>query len=197
MTHLVYLNSEGVTIGAGSDDATQNLTPITSGAVTLVPYLQADAQRTVKIADIVAQLDAILGPYGVYLTTTRPASGPYDMIVLTDDGSAKVSAGNNGISSMTSLTCNATPSVIGFQFGGFQRDYVVRDVIAMLGIIGGIPHSNKANDCMCFVDAVCNTVTAPCTIGGASTPIGSTPGCGTDTGTMDEAARFLATFGPR
>src|SRR5438105_4580457 len=66
---------------AGTDDPVNNKTSILTNAYTMPPFLMNDAQHATKIAAIVAEAQAVLAPYNITITTTRPASGTYDMMV--------------------------------------------------------------------------------------------------------------------
>ena len=194
LSHTLFVNAEGVSVTSGADDATANTSSVVGNGATLAKFLATDAQRATKIADIKTQLDGILSPYHVTVTLTRPAAGPYDMIVLTDDSSAKIGLAA-GTAAVVSTTCNTADSVVGFSFGGTDRNLVARDTIAMLGITAAIPTSNKAGDCMCLADSACATLAAPCTIGHAGTAVSATASCPASGATMDENALFLASFG--
>jgi hypothetical protein len=179
-----------------ADDATTNTstTPMVASA-TLAKYLAADASRDLAIAGIKQQLDGILSPYNITVTLTRPAAGPYDMVVLTDDAPTKLGLAQ-GTVAVVPTSCNTVASELGFVFGtGATRDQVVQLTIALFGITGGVPASSKTGDCMCL-DSTCGAVTAPCTIGKANTPITTQPSCavGGET-TMDENAKFVAAYG--
>lgn len=204
LTHTLYINTEGVAIAPGLDDAITNKSSVVAAAQTLKPWLMTDAARLTKITNLVTEVQAILLPYDVAIVTTRPASGSYDMLVITDNTSASVGlpAGAGGT---TPATCNATPAVVSFLFGpsySSSPDLTVRHTfatlaVAMFAIEAGIPGSNVAQDCMCYAGASCPaTLTAPCTIGGAGIAIDSLLPCAATGTTMNEGAAFLAAYGP-
>ena len=204
LTHTLYINTEGVAIAPGLDDAITNKSSVVAAAQTLKPWLMTDAARLTKITNLVTEVQAILLPYDVAIVTTRPASGSYDMLVITDNTSASVglAAGAGGT---TPATCNSTPAVISFLFGpsysGFPdltlRHTFATFAVSMFGIEGGIPGSNVAQDCMCYAGANCPaTLTSQCTIGGAGIAIDSLLPCAAAGSTMNEGAAFLAAYGP-
>ncbi len=207
-SHTMFLQTEGVTVTPGSDDATTNKSSIPSAAATLQPWLVGDVDRATKIAQQAALIAGILAPYNISVVTTRPAAGPYDMIVITDDTAVKLGL-NAGIGAITDTGCDMNASDVGFVFpkllGGAPftnvLDYDALEAISMFGLQNGIPITTGPSDCMCLADQHCGMdLTQACTIGGAHTPIDKANGgagtCGVADATMDEASVFLAAFGP-
>jgi hypothetical protein len=200
-THTLFLNTEGVTVTVGNDNAVTNTSSAISTGATLLRFANADAARATTIAGIVAELQSILAPYNITVTTTRPAAGPYHQIVLTDDPPTKVGfpAGTGG-----SAPLNCTParpySAMAFGFANVilaDQHARVATTLAMFALTDGIPMSKKPMDCMCYADQACITPTAACTIGGPNTPVDTTDDlCHASPATMDEAGQFLAHFGP-
>src|ERR1700729_17468 len=85
LTRTLYLNFEGVTLAAGSDDATLNESVIATTPITLPSYLGSAADRATQISNIQAEVANILEPYDIAVVTSRPTSGgPYMMVVSTD-----------------------------------------------------------------------------------------------------------------
>ena len=117
MTHVVYLNFEGQAVVAapsgGTDDATMNQSKVVTTPATLAKWLATDSERVTKIGAIVAEVDQILAPYGVYVKTERPAVGSYEMIVLSDDAATKINRGLMGVFAVTSDGCNTIASQVG------------------------------------------------------------------------------------
>lgn len=212
MSHTLFVNTEGVTLTMGADDATANKSSLLANAtpVTLKPWHMGDAARATKIAAVIAQFKSTLAPYGVAIVDARPAAGPYDMLIVTDDNSAALGSAFSGIGSITPTSCNMTRSVISLTFptifaGSTDAQFqniVVNLGIAMFGLSAGIPISKLRGDCMCLAASPdCNSPGGQaCTIGTAGTTIdtgNSGAGtCGVTDATMDEGARFLAAFGP-
>jgi hypothetical protein len=194
-THTLYLHTEGIVLTPGEDDAINNKSAIVTQSVALAAFLQGDPDRQMKIDEIVLQLRDIVAPYDITIVSTRPTAGDYSMVVLTDDMASKVGL-DAQLTAVTRSSCNQRSAPVAFEFGYFGRDYAARNAIAMFADQAAIPFSKLRGDCMCFSHLVCS-VTMPCTIGGPDTPIDPDAGCATGETTMDEAALFLAVFGPR
>jgi len=197
LTHTLFLATEGVAVTPGADDATANTTSLVPQAVTIGAYLVGASDRDTQIATLASDLAAVVAPYDITVTTTRPAAGPYTMVIATDDPSTGV-VGTGGVTFITPQTCtpaDESASEIGIVFGfagrtGFDVEH---DAIAMFGSLQQIPGTAKPGDCMCWN---CGLFDATCTIGGAATPTApGGPNCG-GAQTIDEQAAFLATFGP-
>jgi hypothetical protein len=153
-----------------------------------------------------AQFTSTLAPYGVTIVNARPAAGPYDMLVITDDVGTVIGLPATS-PSITPVTCNTVASLMTFSFPSVlttqtdekTRDFIVNGGIAMFANANGVPLSRTPNDCMCYAAAGCNAVTVACTIGGPGTAIdastGGVTGCGDTDTTMDENAKFVAAFG--
>ena len=198
--HTLFVNTEGVTIKAGSTDATRDQSDIVLQMATLKPWMMADANRATKIADLMTELQTIVAPYDVTVVNTRPTSGDYDMFVITDsDGTAAgFSAGQGGIAA---ISCVAMAKAVALQFAppyasstDEQRKHNFGAyALATFGISSGIPQSQVYGDCMCYTSQECGQINAACHIGGAGTAV-NTQFCG-GAATMDEGAQFLAAFG--
>lgn len=203
LTHTLFLETEGVMVTPGADDATTNTSSIPAHAAMLNPWRMGDAQRTTEIAALQAQIAGILAPYDITVTTTRPASGTYHEVIITDaQGIAIGLSGAQPAAMVLGSTCNAIAAPVSFVFAGAfgttydqtMLDAITRFTIAMFGNTGGVPQSNKTGDCMCYSGSACSG-TALCTIGGANTPVNTSLGaCGAGA-TMDEDAAWKAAFG--
>jgi hypothetical protein len=86
-TYTVYLNADGVTLTKSNcDNATTNCTHLIMQSQAVVPpFMNGAANRDSVIAEIAAHIEEVLLPYSIDVVTTRPASGPYYMIVLGGD----------------------------------------------------------------------------------------------------------------
>jgi hypothetical protein len=194
--HTYYLNFEGQALTAGgTDDPATNTTSIITASYTMPAYLAADAARTTKIAAIVSEVQTILAPYDITVTTTRPASGAYDMMAA--GGTAQAAGLAAGVQSITSFDCMAAHQHVMLLFDqGETQDDAAHQIVAMLGIAQTVPQSTKSLDCMCYANPTgCGVLTGPCTIAGAGTPVYSAQACDTKQTTMDENGEWLAVFG--
>ncbi|MGE0547328.1 MAG: hypothetical protein AB7O24_08885 [Kofleriaceae bacterium] len=194
VTRTLFINAEGVTLNAGADDAGANTSSIMTTTTTVSPYLAADPQRATKIAAIVGEVQSILAPYDIEITSTRPATGMYEMIVLTDQKGKDF--GLDGVISIIPTSCAPKLSTIGLIFGEpIAQHAVVREIIQRFGSTGNVPSTSAPNDCMCD-DSACEwNLSGPCTIGGANTPVSELEQC-TQAQTIDVHAEFLSTYGP-
>lgn len=194
--HTYYLNFEGQALTPGADDPATNTSTIPSSPYTVPPYLMNDAQRTTKIAALVAEVSTILAPYDVTITTTRPATGPYDMMVAGGMSNTVPGLGP-GIGSITSSDCNANHQHVMVLFELVTEQHAVASqIIAMLGVAQALPQTTKAGDCLCYASQTCTSPTAACTIGGPNTPVFTDQACNKNMPTMDENSEWLAVFGP-
>jgi hypothetical protein len=194
--HVYYLNFEGQALTmAAADDPAANKSSLIMASYTVPPFLANDAQRTTKIAAIVAEVQGVLAPYDVTVTTARPASGPYDMLVA--GGTPQQAGLNPGVGSITSVDCNASDAHVELLFDvGFTQHAEAAQIVAMFGATHTIPQSTKPGDCMCYSNQACTPPQAVCTIGAAGTPVDKASWfCGAAPATMDENATWLAVFG--
>lgn len=191
----VYVEFDGITIQQGAEDATTN----TSGAFggILTRYRDTDPDRDARIADTLAALTAIVEPFRLDITDTRPDVARYDMIVIAGSpGEAGMPAGQGGVAA-TDCT-NRIPNKVVVIFGnafpdGFTPDMMASLAIAGLGTSQGIPSSNVADDCLCWSGIAC-TPTRRCTFGGPGTAIAGGDPCAGGETTMDPAAEFAAIY---
>ena len=206
MSHTLFLQTEGVLLVLGNSDATMNKSPLLTSDQTLASWRGSDAQRTTELAGIVTQMRTVLAPYHIDVVTTRPALGPYDMIIATDTlpQSIGLPAQTFAVTESPAAGCNTIPSKVAIMFPGqfgtmftsMVANFIANESIAMFGFTNGVPASNLAGDCMCFSGSACGGPSTACTIGGPNTPIDPAMKCGDNAPTMDENAIFLAAFGP-
>lgn len=193
--HILFLNFDGVILTAGADHAPTNVSSIVSGQSPMIPAFRVTSgTRLQTIQAFQSQIQTALAPYGVAVTTTRPTSGDYDMIVF---GGAPADIGApSGVVAMapSSPGCTGTADGIAFIFdaGGFPDAELGNLAIGAYGLVHSVPMSTVPSDCMCFADSHCGTATTACTIGGAGTPRDpQAANCGTGA-TFDENAAFSA-----
>ena len=84
-SHTLFLQPEGVTFTPGANDATHDTSSLPAHPVTLSRWRANDASRTPEVAALEAQIAGVLAPYDIVVTTSRPASGAYHEIIVTDD----------------------------------------------------------------------------------------------------------------
>jgi hypothetical protein len=193
--HTIYLAVDGVNLVHGNcDDATTNCTSLISADVAVPPLLPGNANRGQIISDLVSQLQQTLLPYDVDVTTTRPATGPYMMIVV--GGTCSQVTGStlcSGIvTSFGTQDCgNQVPSDIGlvFDLPNFTGARWANVVMFEIGFAIGADTTSVQGDCMC---QSCGGLSTPCTLG-IDVPIFA--GC--SGGTQDETRIFATAFGCR
>jgi hypothetical protein len=199
----LFLNYENTVFVGVDEDATRNFSTLVLNQTGFMAYLGADPARASKLDALTDEIAAILEPYAVLVTSTRPATGPYHMVMFTDNNGAAV--GCPTCISLAPTLCDRTEdSAVGFIFGGAFGGEVPphmasSQVISMFGLFGAIPMSAIPGDCMCYVETPCIeallTTGSACTIGGAGTSVSTTQVCSTSLITMDEHAEFVAVFG--
>jgi hypothetical protein len=167
--HKLFLNFEGgftITHGAGActNDATQNCSFIATADTPIMQFDAADANRAQLLADIVSKMNSQLAPYSVEVTTTRPASGPYKMIVFAQCATALMcSAGSGSIGpvecppNMGSLNANDIAFV--FEQTGENAFSYANNALFLTGLMNGLSINAQQNDCMCHV---CGSTTQLC-----------------------------------
>jgi len=119
---------------------------------------------------IIDEVEALLRPYDVATTRTRPASGHYDMVVL--GGSSTLAGLPGGLQGVAPVDCEAGPTHVALAFDLATGHDDARQVITALGLGHAVPPYSAADDCLCS-GAACTAAT-----------------------TMDEGALFRAAFGP-
>lgn len=190
--HVLFLQADGQVLTAGPDDPATNTSQLVSGTTTLPAYRAGDGARAAQVRAIVDEVKAVLAPYDVLVTTTRPASGGYDLVVL--GGTATQAGLPAGVLGAAPVDCTgARPHHVGLVFDAATGHDAARQVIGALGLGHAVPASTDAGDCMCVANAKCTALAAACTVGGPGTTVDVNAGCGLTT--VDEGGRFLAAFG--
>lgn len=202
-TTTLFLNFDGATLTKGfPDDPVNNISSlIRPPGHTVPPWRDGVAARDASIATITAGARAILAPYDVNVVTTRPAAGPYEMIMF--GGHARDLFGAGPIDVFGSGQC-AGGSVVSYVTESVTDDEVAASLaVGVLANTRFIPITTRRGDCLCYLGNDCLPYTGElCTIGGAGTPTFPTggPSCN-DTvpeppATIDVHAYFLDRFGP-
>ncbi|MGE0549362.1 MAG: hypothetical protein AB7O24_05190 [Kofleriaceae bacterium] len=193
---VVYLNFEGQTLtDATTSDATLNQASwMTIAAGTAPKYRANSPSRDADIAAIVDGVRTQLATFPVTVVTTRPASGPYVMIVF---GGHATDVGSRFNGAVNELDCgdvqNSDVAWISDTVNPTQR--VVNYAIGAIGFGLGLTATTNPSDCMCSWDNSCvQPANAACTL---SAMIDRDPNadqlCAGAT-TQDEVAAFRQAF---
>lgn len=160
---VVYLNFEGQTLTDGPSDATQNRASwMTIAQGTAPRYRAGAADRDLQIQTIVDGVRAILAPYPIDVVTTRPATGPYVMIVY---GGAASQVGSNYGGAVNELDCGdlRKSDVAWMSDGVSPPQRVINFTIGAIGFGLGLTATTDTLGCMCQWDNGCVQQTAqPC-----------------------------------
>lgn len=157
-THVVYLSFEGVTLTKGQcSDAPTNCTDLVAQDQTVVPpFLDGNPDRVDDIAAIVAKVKQGVAPYSIDIVTTRPASGPYAMVVIGGDPS--LVGGPTGLLGLAPANCSPSFSTLSLDFDhGYRTPYVYANLILSdIGVFSGLSIVTDAGDCMCRTASTCS-----------------------------------------
>ena len=193
---VVYLNFDGVTLTqAATSDATQNRASwMQIGTGTAPPYRSGSASRAADIAAIATGVRSLLSQFPVTVVTTRPATGPYVMIVF---GGTANQVGSRFGGAVNTLDCGdaAKSDVAWISDGVSPNQRVVNFAVGAIGFGLGLTATTDPLDCMCGWDNQCTSNNSvACRLGG---PIQRDPAanqrCAGLT-TQDEPATFRAAF---
>jgi hypothetical protein len=153
---VVYLAFEGVTLTkAATSDATQDLASWIGVNTAAVPkYRPNDNNRMGKITNIVDGVKARLAATPIQVVTTRPAAGPYVMIVL---GGTNQIVGTNYTYATSQHDCGDTvKSDVGWISDAPSVGYVPDLVIGTIGWGLGLNGTTDPADCMCAWATQCS-----------------------------------------
>jgi hypothetical protein len=163
----VYLEFNGVTIArAATSDAVNNQASWISANATVPPWHQGSGTRTADIATIVAGVKSRLAGTPIDVVTTRPAAGPYVMIVFGGDNT------NNG-GTVGTIYGGATnehdcgdlvKSDLGWVSDGPSVSYAQDLAIGAIGWGLGLNGTNEPTDCMCAWANNCSSASGACTL---------------------------------
>jgi len=195
----VFLEFDGVTLTAGPDNATTNTSQIIQGTQTMTPFADDHpAERDVLIGQVTSAVTTVLQPFAIDVVTTRPATGPYTMLVFggasTEVG---LSAGIGGLAASACQAAPASPIVLLFaDIGGSNApgSHIGSSAVAGLAISHGVVSADLRDDCTCWAGTNCGP-TALCTFGGPGTPVATNDPCAGGRTTMDPRTEFGARFG--
>jgi hypothetical protein len=164
---VVYLNFTGVTLtDSAASDATLNraswITNIASG--TAPAYKVGVSNRLQLIQDVTDGVRAQLASFPVTVVTTRPAIGPYVMIVL---GGVASQVGSRFGSAVNELDCGdlQKSDVAWISDNVTPTQHVVNTAVGAIGFGLGLTATISTTDCMCGWDNGCSrNVNTACTL---------------------------------
>jgi len=153
---VVYLNFEGTPLNdALASDATQNRASWMQLATATAPrYRTGAVDRDQQIQAIVNGVRLQLASFPIQVVTTRPAAGPYVMIVY---GGTATQVGSRFGAAVNELDCtDAQKSDLAWvsdNISGTQR--IVNTSIGAIGFGLGLTATTDPLDCMCGWDNGC------------------------------------------
>jgi hypothetical protein len=188
---VVFLEFGGVTLTQGATDASTNHAAWIGVATATVPaYHLGVANRMGQIQNITDAFRASLSRFPITVVTTRPAAGPYVMVVF---GGQKTDVGTIYSYATADHDCgdalkNDVAWLSDVAPTAKAADYAVGAVAWALGLDG----TNDPADCMCSWGNGCVQTAAACTL---ATSIATTPNlaCGT-ANPQKEVAVFTQAF---
>jgi hypothetical protein len=139
-----------------ASDATQNIAAWMTKASGTAPAFRAGAgTRAADITQITNGITQALAPFHVQVVTTRPAAGPYQMVVFGGDnaqvGSAysaavqKLDCGNLVHSDVAWVTDDAT----------YSNQQLINFALGAIGFGIGLTATSNPTDCMCSWANMC------------------------------------------
>lgn len=192
---VIYLNFDGQALHQGPSDAITNHAGwMQLPESTAPPYHNTSANRAVEIQTIVDGVRAELDKLSITVVTTRPAQGPYVMIVL--GGTARIVGSRFG-GAVNQLDCgDAVPSDVAWIADSVAPPvHVINSAIAAIGFGLGLTATNDPSDCMCGWDNQCRADnTVACTLGSAIARDPAARQTCAGVTTQDEAATLRAAF---
>lgn len=191
----IYLSFGGEPLtkspGNAPSDATQNRVSWIGVASVNVPgYRLGDPDRTTKIATITQRIQTALADFPMEVVTTRPATGPYVMIVF---GGNRDQLGTQYSYAVNHFDCgDPVKSDVAWvsDVVPFEKvdDYAIGAVLFGLGLGG----TNDPNDCMCgWANGCDQPETSQCTL---SSSITANPVCSGAPNPQDEVAALETAF---
>jgi hypothetical protein len=127
---VLYLNFEGVTLRPGSDDPAANRSYYVLEDTAVPPFshsrfwFQMPKSRMQAISTIARGVQALFSAFNVQVVVSRPASGPYTMVVVGGEagdsfvqpglGLAPLDCGNGNPSNVAMVWTDSIPAWAGF-----------------------------------------------------------------------------------
>ncbi|HEX7843863.1 MAG TPA: hypothetical protein VF469_40590 [Kofleriaceae bacterium] len=162
----VYLNFDGQTLTQGPSDATLNQASWMQIAQGTAPrYQDGNTNRDAAIQTIVDGVRAQLSQFPINVTTKRPTSGRYVMIVFGGD---RTLVGSRFGVAVNQLDCGDTrPNDVAWISDGVSpTQRVINSAVGAIGFGLGLTATLDPRDCMCSWDNGCKPDnSAPCTLG--------------------------------
>jgi hypothetical protein len=188
----IYLAFEGVTLTQGASDATTNKAVwLGVNQANVPPFHQGSGTRAQDIQTVVDLINAKLMTFPMTVTQTRPAAGPYVMVVF---GGNRNTVGVPYTYAANRLDCGDVVKSdvvwVGDNTPTLQKvaDFAVGGILFGLGMTG----TSDPNDCMCgWLNGCQQPNNSACTLG---TAIAADQRCSGQGATQDEMAAMQTTF---
>lgn len=163
---VVYLNFEGqvLTDSALSDSTLNRASWMNIATGTAPPFRAASGTRLQDIQTITNGVRQQLSQFPITVVTTRPASGPYVMIVF---GGTAANVGSSYSLAVNQLDCGDTNrnDVAWIGDGGqFSLQQLTNTAVGAIGFGLGLTATTDPNDCMCSWGNACQPTTGVCTL---------------------------------
>ena len=188
----IYLSFQGETLTqATPSDAAQNRASWIGVTTATVPgYRLADPDRATKIATITTRMRAALAAFPMEVVTTRPASGPYVMVVF---GGNRDQLGTPYSYATNHFDCgDPVKSDVAWVSDDTPFSKVDDYAIGAIGYGLGLGGTNDPNDCMCgWANGCDQPETSQCTL---SSSIAVNPVCAGGPNPQNEAETFNSGF---
>ena len=159
----LFLSFEGETLTDGpASDATANIASWMDGvaSATTPPYLNGVADRAARIQTIIDAVTTRLQPFTT-VTTTRPPSGDYMMVVF---GGTQALVGSN-FGFVQELDCgDQVRNDVAWVDDGFPAALIPNAVVGSIGFGIGLTATTDPTDCMCSWDNNCSQNTPNCVL---------------------------------
>jgi hypothetical protein len=191
---VVYLSFEGETLTQGATDSTRNTAAWIGVATASVPAFHPGlSNRATEIQNIVDGVRTRLSNTPIQVVTTRPASGPYVMIVL---GGSNNNVGSQYTYATSDHDCgDLVKNDVGWVSDAPSLSYVPDLIVGTIGWGLGLQGTNDPGDCMCAWANSCSSNPGACSL---SPSIATTPSTGNTTcagqNPQNEVAAFSTQF---
>lgn len=159
----LYLAFEGVTLTHAATDATHDTAAWIGVTTAAVPAFHPGlTNRATEIQTIVDGVKSRLAATPIDVVTTRPAAGPYVMIVL--GGSSSI-VGSSYTYATSDHDCGDTvKNDVGWVSDTPSLSYVPDLIVGTVGWGLGLQGTNDPADCMCGWANSCSSASGACTL---------------------------------